>query len=200
MKKKFLTGFLCLMLGAAPVLSFAQDDSGAINAQSQEPVVQTLPDGQVALEADDVESAPINEIIESEYAHKEAQALKAENLKENDSAGGAVTIIAMCIVVGALAILSILFLIFGKISSSILSRKKAEATGKTDVAVESAHDGLESGEVIAAIAAALAEHFGQGHDMEDTILTIRRMKRSYSPWNSKIYNMRENPPVRHQTR
>ena len=42
---------------------------------------------------------------------------------------------------------------------------------------------------------ALAEHFGQGHDMEDTILTIKRMKKAYSPWNSKIYNMRQIPEV-----
>ncbi|WP_290390901.1 OadG family protein, partial [Paramuribaculum intestinale] len=48
----------------------------------------------------------------------------------------------------------------------------------------------DSGEVIAAISMALAEHSGHGHDMEDTILTIRRMRKAYSPWNSKIYNMR----------
>ncbi len=29
--------------------------------------------------------------------------------------------------------------------------------------------------------------------MEDTILTIRRMRKAYSPWNSKIYNLRAVP-------
>lgn len=51
--------------------------------------------------------------------------------------------------------------------------------------------------MIAAISAALAEHFGVSHDMEDTILTIRRMKRAYSPWNSKIYNLRHEPGLHH---
>ena len=46
---------------------------------------------------------------------------------------------------------------------------------------------------ITAISMALAEHMGQGHDIEDTILTIRRMRKAYSPWNSKIYNMRVMP-------
>ncbi len=41
---------------------------------------------------------------------------------------------------------------------------------------------------------ALAEHlYGSGHDLERTILTLRRMKRAYSPWNSKIYNIRHVP-------
>ena len=31
------------------------------------------------------------------------------------------------------------------------------------------------------------------HDVEETILTITRVKRSYSPWSSKIYTLRETP-------
>lgn len=197
-KKHFLSGLICLSLSIAPLAGYAQDD--VINRQSEEPVEQTLPDGQVALEADDVNSTPENVIIESETARREAQMIKAGNLKENDSSGAAVTIIAMVIVIGALVLLSLLFLGFGKISSSLLSKKKAAATGKSAAEVTDHEEHLDSGEVIAAIAAALAEHFGQGHDLEDTILTIRRMKRSYSPWNSKIYNMRELPNVKHASR
>lgn len=197
-KKKILSGLICLAVGAAPLCVSAQED--VINRQSNEPVEQTLPDGQVALEADDVDAAPVNEVIESEYAHRAAQQVKAGNLKENDSTGAAVTIIAMCIVIGALVLLSLLFLGFGKISSKMLSKKKAQATGKAVDETKPAAEDLDSGEVIAAIAAALAEHFGQGHDIEDTILTIRRMQRSYSPWNSKIYNMRTLPSVKRSKR
>ncbi len=32
------------------------------------------------------------------------------------------------------------------------------------------------------------------HDVEETVLTITRVKRSYSPWSSKIYTLRETPP------
>ena len=31
------------------------------------------------------------------------------------------------------------------------------------------------------------------HDVEDTILTINKVKKAYSPWNSKIYSLREVP-------
>ena len=49
------------------------------------------------------------------------------------------------------------------------------------------------GEVIAAISMALHEAQGADHDVEETILTISRVKRSYSPWSSKIYTLRETP-------
>ena len=99
----------------------------------------------------------------------------------------------MTIVIAALVVLSLLFLGFGKISAALQKRKKRAAHGVTGENVEGHHDELDSGEVIAAISMALAEHLGQGHDMEDTILTIRRMRKAYSPWNSKIYNMRVIP-------
>ena len=51
---------------------------------------------------------------------------------------------------------------------------------------------LDSGEVIAAISMALAQHF-DAHDIEDNVLTMKRMKRAYSPWNSKIHGLTELP-------
>ena len=64
-----------------------------------------------------------------------------------------------------------------------------------DVAQEAKERGLGQapGDVIAAIAMALHEVQGSDHDVEETILTISRVKRSYSPWSSKIYTLRENP-------
>ena len=119
---------------------------------------------------------------------------KKEYAQKNDSFGGGITIIAMVIVVLALAVLSILFGIFGKISAKLLTKKKIEATGTAASAGNSNANSPDSGEVIAAISLALAEHLdGKGHDMERTILTLRRMKRAYSPWNSKIYNIRHVP-------
>lgn len=147
-----------------------------------------------------VAEIPAGSVQESELTRKMIQAEKAKNAAENDSFGGAITIIAMVIVLSALIILSILFLGFGKISSSIISHKKRVAHGVTPETSEDHHEEEDTGETIAAIGMALAEHFGQNHDLEDTILTIRRMKKSYSPWNSKIYNMRQMPAVNHQTR
>lgn len=132
---------------------------------------------------------------ESKIARKMTQAEKNQNAAENDGWGGAITIIAMCIVISALVVLSILFMIFGKVSESILTAKKKEAKA---AAAHSPHDDheLASGEVIAAISLALTEYFGDKHDIEDTHLTIKRLQKSYSPWNSKIYNLR--PTLEHR--
>ena len=40
---------------------------------------------------------------------------------------------------------------------------------------------------------ALHEMQDEVHDVEETVLTITRVKRSYSPWSSKIYTLRETP-------
>lgn len=50
-----------------------------------------------------------------------------------------------------------------------------------------------SGEVNAAIAMALHLHLDEIHDEENLVLTIRKVARTYSPWNSKIYNLRQLP-------
>lgn len=144
-------------------------------------------------------SQQVNYIEESELARKMNQAKKAENAKQYDSYGGGITIIAMCIVIGALIVLSLLFYIFGNISSWFLTHKKKQTAKvlKSGGIQATEDDSPDSGETIAAISAALAQHFATDHDMQDTILTIRRMRKAYSPWNSKIYNMRHQPEVVH---
>jgi len=147
--------------------------------------------GQVNVVSDgEVQSANVNALKESKRAR---QLQKAQNAAENDKYGGAITLIAMVIVLSALIILSVLFFCFGKISTAFQKSRKRKAHGVEVSNAEEHHDELDSGEAIAAIAMALAEHTGQGHDIQDTILTIRRMRKAYSPWNSKIYNLRVVP-------
>lgn len=176
--------------------------AAATAAQQEEPAlvevvaVQTeaMPQAQTVAEpSGTTPSQTENTVDTSEIARKMKQAEKARNAAENDSWGGAITIIAMCIVISALIVLSLLFLCFGKISQLFLSRKKLEAHGISKEAIPDDHVHVDSGDVIAAISMALAEHFDQSHDLEDTILTIRRMRKAYSPWNSKIYNLRPVP-------
>lgn len=150
---------------------------------------------QTNVEGEWVNSEEVNTVQESEMTRKAIQMQKAKNAEENDKFGGAITIIAMSIVLGALIILSVLFLIFGKISTALHKRQKRKAHGVTPEEAEDHHEEQDSGETIAAIAMALAEHQGQGHDMEDTILTIVRLRKAYSPWNSKIYNLRQVPEI-----
>ena len=185
-----------IILSAAILIALtAEVPASASNAMDpdQEYVEVSTAGKQTDVEGAWVNSTENNTVQESELTRKAIQAEKAKNAAENDKFGGAITIIAMCIVLSALLILSILFLIFGKISSSLHKSRKREAHGVSQKDAAAHHEELDSGEVIAAISMALAEHMGQGHDMEDTILTIRRMKKSYSPWNSKIYNLRVVP-------
>lgn len=148
---------------------------------------------QTDVQGDWTPSNDVNTVQESQISREMIKAEKARNAKENDEYGFAITIIAMGIVIGALVVLSLLFLGFGRISTAFQKNRKRKAHGVDEFTAEDHHDELDSGEVIAAISMALAEHTGQGHDIEDTILTIRKLRKAYSPWNSKIYNLRSTP-------
>ena len=116
---------------------------------------------------------------------------KVEKFQKYDSTGVMLTVIAMAIVFMALILLSICFFVFGKINANIARKKKAVAQGKPE---ESATADVEndSSEAIAAITMALYQHLN-AHDNENTVLTINKVKRAYSPWSSKIYSLRELP-------
>lgn len=49
---------------------------------------------------------------------------------------------------------------------------------------------MMTGEVNAAIAMALYSYFNEMHDVESGVITIKRVSRSYSPWSSKLYSMK----------
>jgi glutaconyl-CoA/methylmalonyl-CoA decarboxylase subunit delta len=44
-----------------------------------------------------------------------------------------------------------------------------------------------TGEVVAAISTAIHLYLNEQHDHENAILTIKQVKKTYSPWSSKIY-------------
>lgn len=50
-----------------------------------------------------------------------------------------------------------------------------------------------TGEVNAAISAALYLYFSELHDEESDVITIKKISRRYSPWSSKIYGLRHIP-------
>ena len=49
---------------------------------------------------------------------------------------------------------------------------------------------MMTGEVNAAIAVALYMHFNEMHDVESGVVTIKRVSKTYSPWSSKLYSMK----------
>ena len=67
--------------------------------------------------------------------------------------------------------------------------KSARKKGTEPVVVQTA-DTTESDEVNAAIAMTIYLYFNELHDVESGVVTIKRISRHYSPWNSKLYHMR----------
>lgn len=120
---------------------------------------------------------------------------KIQDFAERDANGFGMTVMAMAIVFSALLVLCLAFYGIGKINSAISRKNKLRAQGKEAESLSDirsiAHD---TGEEIAAIAMALRDHL-EAHDTESTILTLKKIRRAYSPWSSKIYNLREVPPT-----
>lgn len=122
-----------------------------------------------------------------------AKAKIAENSKkfiEIDPWGIGMTFVGMAVVFLSLLLLYMLFFNITKFLNYRLNReqkkKGKEISGKEKVAEL-------SGEVNAAIAMALHLYMNEIHDRESAILTINKVARTYSPWSSKIYGIRQFP-------
>jgi Na+-transporting methylmalonyl-CoA/oxaloacetate decarboxylase gamma subunit len=100
--------------------------------------------------------------------------------------GLVITIVGYVIVFIALVILYFTFSSVAKLVNN-KARRRLIREGKSKLAAEK--ELQIEGDVGAAIAMALYMHL-ELHDEESNILTIRRMPKVYSPWNSKIYSMR----------
>jgi glutaconyl-CoA/methylmalonyl-CoA decarboxylase subunit delta len=109
-----------------------------------------------------------------------------------DNNGLVVTVASYLIVFGSLFLL---YLIFSWLTKFLMSNqiKRLTELGKPKVSKEEL---FISGEETAAIAAALSMYFDETHDLENTVLTITRVQKPYSPWSSKIYNIPPTPRVR----
>ena len=69
---------------------------------------------------------------------------------------------------------------------------KAAAAGVT-LADDDHHEAISDQEIAAAIITALKLYKSNLHDQESEILTINRITRAYSPWNSKIHGLTQLP-------
>ena len=112
---------------------------------------------------------------------------------EIDPYGIGMTMIAMFVVFMALAILFVIYKNMGRffIRRGVVAASKTESS---EVAASAKYSEDEmSGEVNAAIAMALYLYQNELHDYENTVLTINKVSRNYSPWSSKIYTLRKLP-------
>ena len=119
---------------------------------------------------------------------------KIDGFKQKDPHGIAMAVMAMLIVFFGLIILYLAFKVVGNIGKKIAQRNAMRHHGIEDVKVAKEKNvGTESAEIYAAIAMALHEFQSDVHDVENTVLTINKVKRNYSPWSSKIYTLRSLP-------
>ena len=85
--------------------------------------------------------------------------------------------------------LVLLFWFFSVIPRFIEMRKTKTGIHRGNRAGQLAGKGI-SGEETAAIAMALHLYISEMHDQESGVLTIKRISKTYSPWSSKIYAVR----------
>ena len=104
-----------------------------------------------------------------------------------DPFGIGMTVIGYVVVFIALLLLYIIFFNLTKVLQ-INVKKLLRRDGKV---IEIKEDLSISGEVNAAIAMALHLYYSEMHDKEDAVLTINKTSRTYSPWSSKIYGLRQ---------
>ncbi len=113
-----------------------------------------------------------------------------EQFVKYDPNGIGMASIAMAVVFTSLALLYLIF----KMTGSYFQRRarKVKKVVHEEGVSHKAEEEL-SGEVSAAIAMALHLFHSEIHDEENTVLTIKKVARTYSPWSSKIYTLRKYP-------
>jgi Na+-transporting methylmalonyl-CoA/oxaloacetate decarboxylase gamma subunit len=118
---------------------------------------------------------------------------KGQNLKKTDPYGVIMSITAMSVVFLSLILLYVIFKQIGNNAIKKSRTKEALTTGK--VLSDNETTVKNSAEVYAAIALSLHLYMEgeNSHDLENTILTIHKESKTYSPWSSKIYTLRETP-------
>jgi len=109
------------------------------------------------------------------------------NVSDINAENITIAIVGMVIV---FASLSILYLFFKSIPVIIEWYTKRQLRRKGQI-VDSKPGSLniEAG-IDAAISAALYLYLNEIHDEENTIMTIKKVSKTYSPWSSKLYSMR----------
>ncbi|MDD4116535.1 MAG: OadG family protein, partial [Massilibacteroides sp.] len=126
---------------------------------------------------------------------------RSEELLKEDPVGLILMITAVSVVGTSLILLYFIFTYLGKLHINVGKKRKEAATSKTEAKTEKTgitvkdkkNEDLMTNEELAAIAIALYKYSEDLHDIEDTVLTINRAAKAYSPWSSKIYGLTQIP-------
>jgi Na+-transporting methylmalonyl-CoA/oxaloacetate decarboxylase gamma subunit len=120
----------------------------------------------------------------------------SDRFKNYDPLGIAMTITAMSVVFLALISLFLIFKYVGKTALWVIALRGRRIIPKgspAQVTVSVEKQQPSPGAVFAAIACALRRYELEMSELESNILTINKVAKAYSPWNSKIYTLREIP-------
>ena len=105
--------------------------------------------------------------------------------------GITVAIVGFGIVLVSLTLLFILFSRIPKLINMKFKKKKGTESQQNNTG---AKEQTIEGNVTAAISLALHRYFTELHDEESNIVTIKQVRKAYSPWSSKIYSVTRNWP------
>ena len=121
--------------------------------------------------------------------------LKSNRMKEMDPYGWMMAVLAMTVVFVALIILYLIFKYIGKYN---IRQGKKRVAAKSGKALSEVQYGELPGETYAAVALALHLYIveSEAHDEESFVMTLQHTDRSYSPWSSKIYGLRQTPQLK----
>ncbi|MDX8339490.1 OadG family protein [Draconibacterium sp. IB214405] len=108
--------------------------------------------------------------------------------------GYTVAIVGFLIVFTALTCLVIVFTNAPKLINMKFNKEKLKKSKKKGEQEPAEDDYIVEGNVTAAISLALHMYFNELHDEESNIVTIKKVRKSYSPWSSKIYSVQNNWP------
>ncbi|MBO4765251.1 MAG: OadG family protein [Bacteroidales bacterium] len=123
---------------------------------------------------------------------------KSQKMARIDPYGWIMALTAMSVVFTALVILYIIFKQIGNASIKRGRKKTAKSNAPEAVkAAVAASDEVTTGETYAAIAMALHlfREENDTHDEESFVVTLNHTDRTYSPWSSKIYSLRQLPQI-----
>lgn len=114
----------------------------------------------------------------------------AQKFNEIDPWGIGIAFVGITVVFLSLLLL---YMLFYNITRVLIYHKNRSLRAKGKAVVRKTEEELLTGEINVAIATALHLYFNEIHDRESTVLTINRVARTYSPWSSKIYGLRQYP-------
>ena len=122
---------------------------------------------------------------------------RAEIFKQADPSGIVLTVTNIGVVTIALTLLFFVFKYMGRIHVRAASTKKSEPmsidSNGNNKSINGKKQRAVTNDELAVIAIALYKYSKSLHDNEELMLTINKVSKAYSPWNSKIYGLRQTP-------